>query len=156
MYDNTVPIKELGESFPDSIFITSLIQPRRPGTVLFLRMLELRHYPPNSQLNDRYEVVLHSLDNDIIEVILIIPKEDFNKARLVAEECNLVINRGTHLFLTSDSDIKPSYLPEDRSFCIVNSKDHICYSIGFDVEGYYRQENKMVELEEQAYLERIG
>lgn len=65
----------------------------RPGVILFSVKLEFGHYPPNSELNDGYNIFRIQYAGAMF-CIIEIPSTDFAIAETVARECNLKLVNG--------------------------------------------------------------
>lgn len=65
----------------------------RPGVILFSVKLEFGHYPPESDLNDEYNIFRIQY-SEAMFCIIEIPATDYAVAEKIAGECNLKLVNG--------------------------------------------------------------
>jgi hypothetical protein len=134
-----------------NIVIAGLIHPRRPGVFLFIRTLELQEYPPGSPSNDNFECALYKLDENIVEVLVSIPSQDYAMALRHATKCSLKMRLGDNLLLT-DTEILHTGIPDGRIYVLENTPGHAVYSANQkQLKELLDSEDKLISLEEQRY-----
>lgn len=73
----------------------------RPGVVMFTTKLEYMHYPPNTELNDGYNI-FRIMYAGAQFCIIEIPSADCQVAEQLAKECNLKFVNGKPYNATSE------------------------------------------------------
>jgi len=86
---------------PRNVHYIGMLLPPRPGVRLFSTRLEYEHYVPGTVRNGLYRIAIINRE-DIIWVLISIPKEDAPLAGKIAGECGLRFADGVPTIIASE------------------------------------------------------
>jgi hypothetical protein len=110
--------------------------------------LEIQHYNPKDQIqNDKYQFILYHMVKDIINYIIIIPKDDLELAVKTAQECSLRLVMGEPM-LMGDKDFKPINFPDGFVYTLENDVDSKVYQ-NQNLKEIYEKEDELISQEEE-------
>lgn len=78
---------------PNFIHFIGMFSPLRPGVILCATKLEHYYYPPDGEINKDFMIRLWKWE-EIIWMIMSVPKNDYDLVRKTSRECGLIIKHG--------------------------------------------------------------
>lgn len=87
--------EEIAEFFqnPNFMHFIGMFGPLRPGVILCATKLEHYYYPPDGEINKDFMIRLWKWE-EIIWMIMSVPKSDYDLVRNTSQECGLSIKHG--------------------------------------------------------------
>lgn len=113
---------------PRNVHYIGMLMPPRPGVRLFATRLEYEHYVPGTVRNELYKIAIINWE-DIIWILVSIPKEDAPLAGKIAEECGLRFADGVPTIITSEG-LAQFPVNETNLFTLENILGHRIYGQG--------------------------
>lgn len=110
---------------PRNVHYIGMLMPPRPGVRLFATRLEYEHYVPGTVRNELYKIAIINWE-DIIWILVSIPKEDAPLAGKMAEECGLRIADGVPTIIASEG-VTQFPVNETNVFTLENIPSHRIY-----------------------------
>jgi len=110
---------------PRNIHYLGMIVPPRPGVRLFCTRLEYKHYIPGTVRNELFKIALINWE-DIIWMLISIPKGDAPLAGKIAEECGLRFADGVPTIIASEGIVQFP-VNESNLFTLENIPGHRIY-----------------------------
>lgn len=86
---------------PNFIHFIGMFSPLRPGVILCATKLEHYFYPPDGEINEDFMIRLWKWE-EIIWMIMSVPKNDYDLVRRTAQECGLSIKHGVPQKITME------------------------------------------------------
>lgn len=109
---------------PDWFHVVCMVS--RPGTILFIRKLELEHYRPSTPRNNLYNLV--DIDwEDLKWIVISIPLNERHLADKVAKECGMAFSDGIP-HMIERGKVKQFPMSSERVFSLRNSENSIVYN----------------------------
>lgn len=113
---------------PRNVHYIGMLMPPRPGVRLFSTRLEYEHYVPETVRNELFKIALINWE-DIIWILVSIPKEDAPLAEKIAEECGLRFADGVPTIFASEG-LTQFPVNEPNLFTLENIPGHRVYGQG--------------------------